>query len=193
MTNHRAESAISRRTALAGLSAGGVGLALAATARPAAAQDAATATAGHPIVGAWRGITPGGPALTIFHPDGTAVFADPPTTVDPALGVVSRSLGIATWEPTGARSIHFTATELYSDASGTFLTFGTVDGYPEVSEDGQTLHDDQSRVTITIRDAEGAIVQEIAAAGAPPVIAYRMGVGNPGFPEGAGGTATPTA
>jgi hypothetical protein len=190
MSTPRTTDPVSRRTALAGLGAGGLGLALATTAHHASAQDAATETASHPIVGAWRAITPGGPALTIFHPDGTAVFADPPTTVDPALGVVSRSLGIATWEPTGARSVHFTATELYSDASGTFLTFGTFDGYPEVSADGQTLHDDQSQATITIRDAAGAIVQEIAAAGAPPVIAYRMGPGNPGFPDSG---ATPAA
>jgi hypothetical protein len=32
-----------------------------------------------------------------------------------------------------------------------------------MSEDGQTLVDDQSQVTITIRDAAGFIVQEVPA------------------------------
>ena len=40
MTNHRTESTVSRRTALAGLGAGGLGLALAAAGRTASAQEA---------------------------------------------------------------------------------------------------------------------------------------------------------
>ena len=42
MTTSTHQPSVSRRTALAGLGAGGLGLALAATARRAAAQDAAT-------------------------------------------------------------------------------------------------------------------------------------------------------
>ena len=50
MTDHRTESTVSRRTALAGLGAGGLGVALAATsARHATAQDAEMAN--HPLVG----------------------------------------------------------------------------------------------------------------------------------------------
>ncbi len=41
MTTHRSSAPVTRRTALAGLGAGGFGLALAATARPAAAQEGA--------------------------------------------------------------------------------------------------------------------------------------------------------
>ena len=50
---------ISRRSALAGLGAGGLGLALANAARPANAQDAEMAN--HPMVGIWLAITPEGP------------------------------------------------------------------------------------------------------------------------------------
>ena len=193
MTTNRTGASVTRRTALAGLGAGGLGLALAATVHHASAQDAtAEAMANHLIVGVWNSMTPGGPSLAIFHADGSASFADTVSSVDPAHGVVGRSPGFGAWEPTGPRSIHFTSTELMSDANGAFVGFGTVDGYPEVSEDGQSLHDDQSQVKITIRDASGVVIQEIAAAGAPPVVGYRVSAGSPGFPPTTPGTATPT-
>ena len=183
---------ISRRTALASLGAGGLGLTLANAARPANAQDASPGFANHPIVGVWRAITPGGPSLVIFHPDGSAVFIIPATIQDPQLGVVSQTAEVAVWEPTGEGSIHYTSSWLRSDATGTFLGFSTVEGYPSVSEDGQTLHDDLSQVKITNRDADGVIVEEISPAGAPPVVAYRMTVGSPGFPEATPEAGTPT-
>src|SRR5215218_5364805 len=43
-------------------------------------------------------------------------------------------------------------------------TSATIDGCPVIGEDGQTLLADQSQGQITIRDAVGAIVEEIAAA-----------------------------
>jgi hypothetical protein len=49
---------------------------------------------------------------------------------------------------------------------------------------------------VTMRDAAGAIVNQIAPTGQPagrPVTAVRMGVGAPGFPEPAGAAATPSA
>lgn len=100
---------------------------------------------------------------------------------------------VGTWEPTGPRSIHFTGVQLHSDANGTFTGTVTIDGYPEVSEDGQTLLDDQSQVVVTIRDAAGRILQEMPGAGGPPVTGMRMGVGMPGFVMGAPAAATPTS
>ncbi len=79
-----------------------------------------------------------------------------------------------------------------SDASGTFLGTVTVDGYSEVSDDGQTFIDDGSRVTVTIRDPADAIVQQFPGAGGRPVRATRMGVGTPGFPQGTPAAGTPT-
>ena len=99
---------------------------------------------------------------------------------------------MGTWEADSDRRGHFTATQLLSDASGAFLGSVTVDGYPEVSEDGQTFVDDGSKVMVTIRDATGAVVQQIPGAGAPPVTGIRMAPGAPGFPEG-GAAGTPVA
>ena len=101
MTSSTTDSLMSRRSALAGLGAGGLGLTLANAARPANAQDASPGFANHPIVGVWRAITPGGPSLVIFHPDGSAVFIIPATFADPQLGVVSQTTEVAVWEPTG--------------------------------------------------------------------------------------------
>jgi len=194
MTTDPTERSVSRRTALAGLGAGGLGLALAATAREAEAREATPASlAGHPIVGAWNAMTPGGPSLAVFAADGTATFANPTTAADPSRGVVYQSPSVGTWEPTGPRSIHFTASLVVTDANGVHVGYYTNDAYPEVSEDGQSLVDDQSRGRVTIRDAAGAAVQEFATAGAPPVTGSRMGVGSPGFPAATPGAATPTA
>ena len=157
------------------------------------AQDATpSAMASHPIVGAWNAMTPGGPSLAVFSADGTATFANPPTAVDPDRGVVYQSGSVGVWEPTGPRGIHFTATLVVTDANGDLVGYVTNDAYPVVSEDGQSLLDDQSQGTVTIRDAAGAIVQEIATAGAPPVTGLRVGVGSPGFPEGTPTVGTPT-
>jgi hypothetical protein len=157
------------------------------------AQDATpSAMASHPIVGAWNAMTPGGPSLAIFSADGTATFANPPTATDPDRGVVYQSGSVGVWEPTGPRSIHFTATLVVTDANGDLVGYVTNDAYPVVSEDGRSLLDDQAQGTVTIRDAAGAIVQEIATAGAPPVTGFRVGVGSPGFPEGTPTAGTPT-
>jgi hypothetical protein len=182
-------STVSRRAALAGLAAGGIGVALGTSVRLASAQDAAS----HPIVGVWNAQTPAGPALANFQADGSVTFGAPPSYVDPALGVVFQSASIGTWEPTGERSIHGTWIYMLSDGNGTFLGTVTIDGYPEVSADGRSLTDDQSRAMITIRDAAGTVLQEIAGAGAPPVNANRVAVGQPNFPPGTPTAGTPTA
>jgi hypothetical protein len=99
------------------------------------------------------------------------------------------------WEPDSERRGHFTAIQLMSAADGTFLGSITIDGYPEVSADGQSFIDDGSRVMVTIRDASGAIIDQVVPTGQPagrPVTAVRMGVGMPGFPGGES-AATPTA
>ncbi len=188
MATSRTDRSVSRRTALAGLGAGGFGLALGTRVRPASAQDA---TARHPLVGVWNVLNPGSPSVANFQADGSVTFGQPPSYVDPALGVVFQGSSIGTWEPTGARSIHGTWVTWLSDGNGAILGTVTIDGYPEVSEDGLSLTDDQSQSMITIRDAAGGVVQEIAAAGAPPVIGNRIAVGQPNFPSGALAAATP--
>lgn len=101
MPSSKTKTSVSRRTALAGLGAGGLGIALTA-ARGAAAQDAATDLAVHPIVGAWQPVgdpaTPDDRSFIAFHSDGTF------TTVHAIAGP-----GIGVWRATGERTGELTA------------------------------------------------------------------------------------
>jgi hypothetical protein len=142
----------------------------------------------HPIVGAWLVSTPTGPALAVFAADGTNIQEVPTAQAGPR-GATFTGAQVGTWEPTGPRSIHFTGVQLHTDANGTFTGTVTIDGYPQVNDDGQSFIDDAPETTITIRDAAGSVVEAIKPLpGAPPATGVRMGVGSPGFPE-----ATPTA
>ncbi len=182
---------VSRRTALAGLSAGGLSLALGAGDRAAVAQDAASEMANHPIVGVWMVTTPRfGLAPSIFSPDGTVTIARPATQAGPQ-GVAYVSAEVGTWEPISESGVHFTSVRLLSDANGAYTGSVTIDGHPTVSEDGQTFVDDSPDSGPTIRDAADNVMA--APRGQPPVTGVRMGVGSPGFPEGTPTAGTPTA
>jgi hypothetical protein len=163
-----------------------------------AARQETASLVDHPLTGDWMAMAnrpppgaPQGPAPSHFGADGSVLLVFPPTQVG-MQGVEFVSPHVGTWEADSDRRGHFTATQLLSDATGAFLGSVTVDGYPEVSEDGQTFVDDGSKVMVTIRDAAGAVVQEVSGAGAPPVTAIRMAPGAPGFPEGPA-AGTPTA
>ena len=204
MTTKPTIRSMSRRAAVAGVGAGSLGAALALSASPGRAlgQDAAGALADHPLTGVWLAMpnpplpdAPQFPAPSVFAADGTVLLVFPPTQAGPQ-GVQFNSAYVGTWEADDERRGHFTAVQLLSGADGAFLGSITVDGYPEVGADGQTFVDDGSRVTVTIRDSAGAVVQVVPpGTGGRPVTAVRMGVGSPGFPEatGAGSAATPVA
>ena len=170
-----------------------------AVGRTTMAQNATpTPLATHPLTGVWLAMAnpplPGAPqvpAPSFFGADGTVLLMFP-LTQQGAQGVQVNSPYMGTWEADSERRGHFTAVQLLSDADGTFLGSVTVDGYPEVSEDGQTFIDDNSRVTVTIRDATGALLNQGPGAGARPVTAIRMAPGAPGFPDGLS-VATPLA
>ncbi|MFL5759110.1 MAG: hypothetical protein ACJ789_05185 [Thermomicrobiales bacterium] len=182
---------LSRRAALGRVAAVGAALGLGGF-RHATAQDATpTAMASHPIVGVWNVITANGPAPGVFLADGTNIIAVPATQAGPQ-GVAFVSTQVGRWEPVSERGIHFTSIQLLSDANGVYTGSVTVDGYPVVSEDGQTILDDLSQTIATIRDATGAIVQQAPAAGSPPVTGNRMEVGAPNFPAGTPVAGTPT-
>jgi hypothetical protein len=190
-----APSSLNRRAALGSVGVAAAALGLGPVSRVAAQEatpDAAMmAMATHPAVGTWNAMTPGGPVIGVFLPDGTNLVVVPATQAGPN-GVEFISTQAGRWEPVSERGIHFTSVQWHSDAQGIYTGSVTVDSYPVISEDGQTLLDDQSRAVITIRDATGAVVQEISGAGEPPVTGVRMDVGAPGFPGGMSGTATPT-
>jgi hypothetical protein len=192
MTIRQTDRSLSRRTALAGLGATGLGAALAAATHPAAAQDTAAKMANHPIVGVWM-VTALGPNLAVFSADGTNIQGVPTAQAGPQ-GVTFTGAQVGVWEPISERGIHFTGVQLQTDVDGNYVGSVTIDGYPVVSEDGQTLVDDSPETTITMRDAAGNVVNIVkpATSGARAT-GVRMGVGKPGFPEATPMAGTPTA
>ena len=181
MTTSRSATFVSRRTALAGLGASGLGLALAATARSTAAQDVATDLASQPNVGVWMIDSPIGRAVAVYSADGSVVAALPASQAG-LFGVTLSSAQVGTWEAVGERDTHLTVVQLLSDEAGNYAGSVTVDAYQQVSEDGQTWVSGEG-TTITIRDAAHAVVEVLTSF--PPATAIRMGPGAPGFPEGA--------
>jgi hypothetical protein len=160
----------------------------------AAAQEATPGDlASHPIVGVWTVAAPTGPALAVFSADGTNIQGVPAAQAGPQ-GVTFTGAQVGTWEPIDERQVHFTGVQLLTDATGAFVGSVTIDGHPRVSEDGQSIVDDDPETTITVRDATHNVVDVIKPfPGGPPATGVRMGVGAPGFPEGTSAAGTPTA
>jgi hypothetical protein len=189
MTAHRTPGPLSRRTTIAALTGGGIGLALRGSSSAATRQDA-EAMANHPIVGVWMVTTPIGPSLAVFSADGINIQGVTTTQPGPN-GVVFVSAQAGLWEPDGDRRVHFTGVQFHTDAEGNYLGSVTIDGHPRVSDDGQTIIDDAPETTVTVRDAANMIVDVIS--GGPAAIGIRMGVGNPGLPEATPEAATPAS
>lgn len=191
-----AQSPFNRRTAIAGA---GLAAALAILGQVGRAAAQAVDYSRHPLCGTWLAMAnppmpedPKFPAPSLFAADGTVLLVFPATQRGPA-GVDFGSAVMGTWAPDGDRRGHFTAVQLMSDAEGRFTGSLTIDGYPEVSDDGQSFLDDGSRAMLTFRDASGAVVNQIMPNGSPAgpgVQAVRMGVGIPGLVEN-GTIATP--
>ncbi|MBA2521303.1 MAG: hypothetical protein H0V24_16725 [Chloroflexia bacterium] len=143
----RSASTVSRRAALAGLGAGGVGLALATTARHASAQDATpTAMAGHPIVGTWiidRDVaaTTEVPVVVVFTADGGFI--------DPGQGVAG------VWEATGPRSAAMTIIPFVERGAG---GYSVVRATWEVEEGGDSM---SGPASVTVVTPDGMVVTEI--------------------------------
>jgi hypothetical protein len=173
MTTHPGNRSISRRIAVAGLGAGSLGLALAATGPGAAAQTGTSDLAGHPLVGTWAVQTPGGVVPQIHGPDGSVISAFTPNYVDPALSLTFQGPGLGVWEATGDRSGHFTVIQALSDADGTYVGTFQFEANPEVSADGRTFVNTAPQ-RIIVRDAANNVtIDEVVSA--PPVTATRMG------------------
>lgn len=180
-------SRLNRRVAIAGLGAGGLGLALAAT-RSAAAQEATpNALAGHPQVGVWMIESPIGRAIAVYSADGSVVTALAASQAGPQ-GVTFASTQIGTWEATGTRGTHLTVVQLLSDQAGTYAGSVTVDSFQEVSDDGQSWMSGEG-ASLTIRDAADTVVDVIT--GGPPATGVRMRPGVSGLPGGIPPAATP--
>jgi hypothetical protein len=172
------------------LLSGITGVSAFAVGRTSLAQDVMPAPlATHPLTGVWLAMAnpplpddPQYPAPSLLA-DGTVVLMVPPVQKGPQ-GVQFSSDMVGIWEADSDRRGHFTTVQILTAADGTLLGSVTVDGYPEVSEDGQTFIDDGSRVTVTIRDPLGTIVEEFPGVGGRAVTGIRMAPGAPGSPTG---------
>jgi hypothetical protein len=127
--------------------------------------------------------------MAVFFAEGINIQGLPATQVGP-FGVSSVTPRVGTWEPTGPRSVHFTGVQFHSDVNGMLLGTVTIDAYSTVSEDGQTLLDDNPEPGPTIRDADGTLIDVLK--GWPPVSGVRMGVRSPGLAAGAPAAGPPT-
>ena len=195
MTTAHENSNVSRRTALAGL---GASAAVLATSRHGAAQTMSTAD--HPLMGVWLAMAnppaqrddPQFPAPSIFAADGTVVLGFVPAAIGMDGKIQFPGSPIGVWEPYDEQTGHFTAVQAIADMTGALVGSVTIDGHPKVSEDGLSFIDDGSLVTITIRDATGAVVTVVPPnTDGPPVTAIKMRVGNPGFPDEEDATPVP--
>lgn len=172
MAPRRPDPTVSRRTALAGLGAGGLGLALAA--RGTAAQEGAGDPA-HPLVGTWAVVTTGGVVPQIHGADGSVIAAFPPNYVDPVLGLTFQGPGLGRWEPGDERSGPFTFFQALSDASGAHAGSFQLADTLTVSEDGQSWSGSDT-ARIIVRDAANVVLSDETIPFGPPVTAFRIDV-----------------
>ena|GEM_PF-6432064 len=150
-TPHR-DSTVSRRAALTGIGAGATGLALAATARRTAAQDAALTT--HSVVGLWQEVA-GGPdasvmpwLFSIFHDDGTYQSWN---------GLDSgAALGI--WRSTGEGTVELLCIYQDTDPTTTSELAGTATFRIALALDGDAL---AGNGTLDVRAPDGSSLLEL--------------------------------
>jgi len=190
METPRSDSTVSRRTALAGIGAGGLGVAFAA--RTAAAQDGAGDLAGHPLVGSWAVMTPGGVVPQLHGADGSIIAFYPPSYVDPMLGLTFQGPALGRWEADGERSGRFTFIQALSDAEGAYVGTAQLAAGIEASEDGQTWSGTDDPRVIARDPANNVILDEVIAID-PPVTATRIGATAESviLPVASPGAATP--
>ena len=161
--------ALSRRAALAGFGTAGLGLALANSAHPTAAQDTA-AMASHPLVGAWvSDPIPEIPTLVSyshFHADGT--WSSVHTFAGPGMG---------TWQATGEHTCEAILKYLNIASEWGVFQPGTVTVWSTIEVDASGNHYTEEAI-IDFRGPDGAFIEQFPFTGhgtrmviAPPPLA----------------------
>jgi hypothetical protein len=172
MGTRRSDPTLSRRTAVAGLGAGGLAVALAA--RGTAAQEGTAEMAGHPLVGSWAVQTLGGVVPQLHGADGSIVAYFPPSYVDATLGLTFQGPALGRWEADGERGGRFTFLQALSDGDGAYVGTFQLSAGIEASEDGGTWAGiDQPR--IIVRDAANTVVADEVLPLDPTPTATRIG------------------
>jgi hypothetical protein len=163
MSNRTTAELVSRRSALAGLGAGGFGVAIAARALNVSAQDASADMANHPMVGTWlAGRAPNDIAVAYLSSDGFMFTNSSPTVgTNPEGKIFYSEAPSGAWVPVSERGVHFIFTHREYDETGALTGYSAVEGYPEASEDGMTFWDEGTQVTVTLMDANAVVTQVI--------------------------------
>jgi len=166
MNHHsiRSLSGLSRRAAIGRVAAVGAALGLGSRVGRAAAQDARSEMAKHPIVGSWWVILAGTgamdqeSALDTFTADGTVLVSVKPVSPAPPgapFGQIFASLMHGNWMVVGPNQVALTLVRLQTDESGNYLGTVTVPAVGEVSSDGQGL---SGSFTYDVADPSGNVV-----------------------------------
>lgn len=143
-------NAVTRRSILAGLAGGGLGVAVTTLNGTVAAQDATPEMAGHPVIGTWSvEFEPAQPAhvsvLIIFHGDGSMVWSHP-----------FGGIGIGVWTVTGERTVDsMTKHQNISSTPGEYVP-GTVTSWSSF-----TVEEDDSlseRGMVEVQTTDGTVV-----------------------------------
>ncbi len=191
----------SRRTVLGRGTAVAAALGIGGGVRHTTAGAQSSEMESHPMVGTWLvGQAPNDLVVTHVSPDGNFFVNGPNISVgaDGALGGFGDP-PMGSWVPVNDREIHFVFTNRTYDATGAHTGYFSVEGYPVASEDGMSLWDDGTRVTITVRDPNGVVVETIGPGLEGAAISgMRLVPGKSGYDEmlallAAQQTATPEA
>jgi len=167
-------SSLSRRSALSGIGAAAAVVGLGHVERATAQDSTPGALAGHPLVGTWAVMTPGGVVPQTHGLDGSIIAAGPPNYVDPVLGLTFQGPSLGQWESTGVRSGRFTFLQALSDGAGSYVGTFQLAADIEASEDGQTWSGTNTARAI-MRDAGNAVTFDEVLQFDSPVTATRIG------------------
>ena len=188
MFTQRSSNSVSRRTALAGLGAGSLGLALAVPSRQVRAEGASLAD--HPLTGTWLLTLENGVAPAVFTADGTVTLAWQVCGARSDGAVEYSTAGVGTWESTGERGGYVTVVQVLADDTGAFVGTRSLHLYPEVSDDGGSLVEDGVQRRIVVRHASNGVMAIFGVDGdSAPMTGIRMGPGSLGFPGPTGSPA----
>ena len=188
MFTERSSHSVSRRTALAGLGAGSLGLALTAPAGQAGASQASLTD--HPLTGTWLLSLDGGVAPAVFAADGTVTLSWQVCGARSIGAVEYTTSGVGTWEGKGERGGYVNVLQVLADEMGAFLGTRSLHCYPEVSEDGRSFLEDGVQQRVVVRDASHTVTAILGVDGdSAPISGIRMSPGSPGFPGPTGSPA----
>jgi quinol monooxygenase YgiN len=174
VTTSNFDQSVTRRTALAGLGASGLGLALAATVRHAAAQDTTAEMAKHPMVGTWlSGTGPTDLAVVHWDADGDMTNNGFLATPGPDGTTIHSNPFAGVWEPDGARGIHITFMAMTFDATGAVTgTLSFIFLVDEQDEDRYYAIEQYADRAAQQAHAQGAVIQRWA----PKIVPLLAGV-----------------